>query len=66
MLITETIFFNIKQGTISYLGLNESGRESEDGDEGGRPLVLLVRTNLKPGVQGVDNKENPVTMTAGQ
>jgi hypothetical protein len=28
------------------LGLNASGRESEEGEGGGRPLVLLVRINL--------------------
>ena len=28
------------------LGLNASGSESEEGEGGGRPVVLLVRTNL--------------------
>ena len=28
------------------LGLNASGSESEEGEGGGRPLVLLVRINL--------------------
>ena len=38
------------------LGLNASGRESEEGEGGGRPVVLLVRISL-PGQKVV--KKNP-------
>lgn len=33
------------------LGLNASGSESEEGEGGGRPVVLLVRTNLPPALK---------------